>query len=229
MQTGHVEKEVTPKRPGSHSFINQGENMKKLITTALITIACVSVQAQESNWRIFAGVGYADGGDTIASGTIINVDTKSLLPFQIKAGTGFQQRIGAEYRLSPQFTIQGSVGHSANSPMGYNGSYDFTVVPIEIMGFIETGYGFRVGAGIRQANAELRGTGVVANDPFNGTYTGNQGSVVEIQYLFQNGQSRSNKSVPQFGLSLRGVNETFSGPFGNLNDNHYEIGVVLYY
>lgn len=203
--------------------------MKKVLTAALITIACLSAQAQESNWRIFAGVGYADGGETIASGTITNEKTKSVLPFQIKSGTGFQQRIGAEYRLSPQFTLQGSIGHSANSPMGYDGSIDFTVVPVEIMGFLETGSGFRLGAGLRQSNAELRGTGKAADVALNGSSAGKPGTVVEIQYLFQNGPSRANKSVPQFGLTLRGVNEVFSTAWGDLKGDNYELGVVLYY
>ena len=136
--------------------------MKKVLTAALITIACLSAQAQESNWRIFAGVGYADGGETIASGTITNEKTKSVLPFQIKSGTGFQQRIGAEYRLSPQFTLQGSIGHSANSPMGYDGSIDFTVVPVEIMGFLETGSGFRLGERAAEVFREARASSSVS-------------------------------------------------------------------
>jgi hypothetical protein len=203
--------------------------MKTAIAASMMLIASMSAQAQESNWRIFAGVGYSDGGDTIASGTITNVTTKSVLPFQIKAGTGFQQRIGAEYRLSPQFTVQGSIGHSANSPMGYDGSFDFTVVPFEIMAFVDIGAGFRFGAGARQSSAEMRGTGKASNAPVNGTYTGNQGSVVELQYLFQNGSTGNSRSGSQFGLSLRGVTETFSSPVGNLNGNQYEIGAILYY
>jgi hypothetical protein len=113
--------------------------------------------------------------------------------------------------------------------MGFDGSFDFTVVPVEIMGFIEIGSGFRMGAGLRQANAEMRGTGKAADAPINGAYAGNQGSVVEFQYLFQNGPSRTNNSVPQFGLSLRGVNETFSSSLEGLNGNHFEVGAVLYY
>jgi hypothetical protein len=66
------------------------------------------------------------------------------------------------------------------------------------------------------------------SSPVNGTFVSTQGAVLEVQYLFQNGATRSS-SVPQFGLSLRGVNETFSHTLGTLNGNHYEFGVVLYY
>ena len=62
-----------------------------------------------------------------------------------------------------------------------------------------------------------------------GSSAGKPGTVVEIQDLFQNGPSRANKSVPQFGLTLRGVNEVFSTAWGDLKGDNYEIGVVLYY
>ena len=152
-----------------------------------------------------------------------------MLPFEIRAGTAFQERLGVEYRVSPRFTLQGSIGHSTNSPMGYDGSLDFTVIPVEIMGFVELGAGLRFGAGLHQSSAEMRGTGKAANAPINGTYAGNMGAVLELQYLFGSGASDANKSVPQFGLTLRGVTEKFASPVGDLNGDHYAVGVVLYY
>lgn len=203
--------------------------MFQVLAAFALLLASVVAHAEESNWRVFAGLGYADGGDTIVSGNIVNVTTHSVLPYQIKAGTAFQERIGAEFRVSPRFTLQGSIGHSVNSPMGYDGSLDFTVIPVEIMGFVEVLGGFRVGAGMRQSSAEMRGTGKASNWPVNGTYVSSQGAVLELQYLFANGATETNKSVHQFGLSVRSVTEKFASPVGDLNGDHYALGVVLYY
>jgi hypothetical protein len=201
---------------------------KALITIAILTSSMAAV-AQDSPWRIFVGLGYAAGGEKIFSGTITTIGTNKVTPFDIQSGVGFQERIGAEYRLNERLTVQGSIGHSASEAMGINGSADFTTIPVELMGFAEIGRGFRIGAGLRQATAELRGTGVSENFPLNGRYTGSQGAVLEFQYLFNNGTARSGTSPTQFGVSLRGVTETFSHPLGTLNGDHYEVGVVLYY
>jgi hypothetical protein len=113
--------------------------------------------------------------------------------------------------------------------MGVDGSADFTTIPFELMGFVEAGYGFRAGAGFRQSSAEFRGTGKAANFPLNGTYVGSTGSVLEVQYLFKNGAAQSAASPAQFGLSLRSVTESFNHALGQINGDHYEVGVVLYY
>jgi len=203
--------------------------MKKTLIAAALLAASMAANAQDSNWRFFAGLGYAGGGEKLFSGTIVTIGTSKVTPYDIQAGTGFQQRIGAEYRLGERFTVQGSIGHSASEAMGINGSADFTTIPVELMGFVEAGYGFRLGAGVRQSSAELRGTGVSANFPLNGTYTGNTGAVVEIQYLFKNGNAQSGISPTQFGLSVRSVTETFTHTLGQLHGDHYEVGVVLYF
>ncbi|NVO05359.1 MAG: hypothetical protein HXX19_05175 [Rhodoferax sp.] len=203
--------------------------MKKAWIAAAVLAACTGAQAQDSNWRIFAGIGYASGGEKITSGTVTNVSTGLVIPYDIQAGTGFQQRLGAEYRLSERITLQASIGHSTSEAMGFDGSYDFTTIPFEFMGFAEIAGGFRIGAGARQSSAELRGTGKAANSPVNGTFVSTQGAVLEVQYLFANPGARPGKPGPQFGLSLRGVNETFSHTLGTLNGNHVEVGAVLYY
>ena len=45
------------------------------------------------------------------------------------------------------FTLQASVGPMSSEPSGSNGSYDLTVVPLELMGFVDVAYGLRIGAG----------------------------------------------------------------------------------
>ena len=199
-------------------------------TIALVLLAAsLGAQAQESHWRFMAGLGYADGGEKIASGTITTIGTNHVQPFDIQSGNGFQFRVGAEYRLSDRIALQGSLGHSSSEAMGINGSYDFTVIPFELMAFVDIASGWRIGLGARQSSAELRGTGVSANSPVNGTFVSSQGAVLEVQYLFQSEGAGRSKSMPQFGLSLRGVNEKFTQTLGTLNGNHVEIGAVIYY
>ena len=203
--------------------------MKKFLVTIAILATNIAAFAQDSPWRIFAGLGYAAGGEKIYSGTITTIGTNKVVPFDIQAGVGFQERIGVDCRLTDRISIQGSIGHSASEAMGINGSGDFTTIPLELMGFLELGNGFRIGTGLRQSSGEVRGTGVLADDPLNGRYAGNQGSVVEVQYLFKNSAAQSAISPAKFGLSLRSVTETFTHTLGQINGDHCEVGVVLYY
>lgn len=189
----------------------------------------MAAQAQESNWRMVAGVGYAKGGETIRSGTIVTDGTNKVTPFDIQVGNGLQLRLGADYRVTGLVSVQATVGYMSSEPMGYNGSYDFRVTPLEAMVFLEPVKGLRVGAGARKSSATLTGKGVAANDPANGSYTGSSGVVVELQYMFGVGSNTAESSKGQFGISLRGVNEKFSHSLGTVDGNHYEIGAVLYY
>lgn len=203
--------------------------MKKLIVCVAMAGASLAAHAQESNWRFFGGLGAASGGEEITSGTITVIGTTQTIPFSVGPGDGIQKRIGFDYRVADRFTLQASIGHMSSEPQGINGSYDFTVVPVEFMGFVDIAYGLRFGAGIRKSSAELRGKGVVANSPVNGTFKSDGGTVVELQYLFSNGERKTGKSVPQFGISLRSVSEKFNHALGELNGNHKEIGLAIYY
>ncbi|MEI7682611.1 MAG: hypothetical protein WCK07_24685 [Betaproteobacteria bacterium] len=203
--------------------------MKNLFMATAIIVTSMAVMAQDSPWRTVTGISYADGGQRIASGTITTIGTNRVTPFDIQSGVGFQERIGVEYRWTDRISVQCSIGHSASEAMGMDGSLDFTTIPLELMGFVELGKGFRIGAGLRQSHAEMRGTGKAENFPLNGSYSGNQGSVFELQYLFKNGVTQSGASPAQFGLSLRNVSETFTHRLGAINGDHIELGVVLYY
>jgi hypothetical protein len=203
--------------------------MKKVLIAIVILLSSMAASAQDSPWRFVAGLGYADGGEKLVSGTITTIGTNKVTPYDIQSGVGFQVRVGAEYRWTDRLSLQATIGHSASEAMGIDGSFDFTTIPLELMGFVELGAGFRLGAGLRQSHAELRGTGKVENFPLNGSYTGNQGSVVEVQYLFQNGSGQGGRAPAQFGLSLRSVTETFPHAWGPIKGDNVEVGVVLYY
>jgi hypothetical protein len=203
--------------------------MKNLFIAVTLVASSMLAIAQDSPWRAVAGISYADGGQKIASGTITTIGTNRVTPFDIQSGVGFQERIGVEYRWTDRMFVQCSIGHSASEAMGMDGSLDFTTIPLELLGFVELGQGFRIGAGLRQSHAEMRGTGKAENFPLNGSYVGSQGSVLELQYLFKNGVTQSGASPAQFGLSLRSVTESVTHRLGSINGDHIELGVVLYY
>lgn len=203
--------------------------MKTLFIFAAFICVSFGVQAQDSNWRLLLGAGFADGGEKFRSGTITTIGTTHVIDFDLQAGSGVQKRLGVEYRLSERARVQASVGHSSMEPMGINGSYDFTVVPVEIMGFVEPFASLRVGVGLRKTNAQLTGTGVVANDPAIGKFEGTQGSVVEVQYFFSNRSGAGPVPNGQFGISLRRVDETLVHRLGTIDGSHVEVGMVVYF
>ena len=200
--------------------------MKKLIIGATLAAASLAAQAQDSNWRFYLGLGASSGGETVVSGIKTVDGTSQVIDYSIAAGNGLQKRVGFDYRLGERFTLQASIGHYVSEVTGYNGSIDFTIVPVEFMAFADIAAGVRVGAGLRQSSAEMRTTGIAANAPFAGTFKSNGGTVVELQYLFANGER---KKGAQFGISLRRVNEKFNHALGELNGDHSEVAMTVYY
>lgn len=200
--------------------------MKKLITCIAVLGASLAAHAQESNWRFYGGLGAASGGEQIASGTVVEIGSGKVVPFSIGPGDGIQKRIGADYRISDRFTLQGSIGHTSSEPTGYNGAWDFTVVSAEFMGFVDIYAGLRLGAGLRKSSAELRGSGVTADAAVNGVFTSKGGAVVELQYMLVGADKPKG---PQFGISLRAVTEKFNHTLGELNGDHKEVAMVVYY
>jgi opacity protein-like surface antigen len=201
--------------------------MKKTMMAVAIAAACACAQAEGSNWRAFASIGLAGGGEEITEGDIVQQGTNSSHHFQIKAGDGLQFRVGADYRLLPRLTLQGSVGYSNNAPMGYNGSLTFSTMPVELLAFVDLTDSLRIGGGARKTRADMKATGVAENWPEVGIYDSSAGSVVELQYL----SALSARNKTQFGVSLRCVTETFthSRTGFRFNGNHYELAAALYY
>ncbi|MDP3650426.1 MAG: hypothetical protein Q8R67_01965 [Rhodoferax sp.] len=203
--------------------------MKKVLAGLLVCGACVLAHAEGSNWRFFAAAGMSNGGDTIASGTITTVGSGSVVPFEIKPGTGTQFRVGADYRLSEGLTLQGSIGRAVSDPMGMNGSMEFTTTPVEFLGFVNLTEAFRLGGGLRKTYARMTASGISAGWSGVGDYSSTLGTVLEAQYLFSASEGKSSTAKPQLGLSVRWVNESFSHDGANFSGRHYEVGVAFYY
>jgi len=204
---------------------------KKILLSLALAAPCLAAHADDSdsNWRFYAGIGIAHGGDTIVSGDIVQEGTNLTIPFDVKAGTATELRLGADYRIGNRFTIQASVGHADEAPTGINGSLDFKTTPLELLGFVNITEGLRVGAGVRKTYAHMSTTGVASAWGIDGTYTGKAGSVLEAQYLFGSSNSPQKVQHNLFGLSLRVVNETLEHEGYSLNGHHYEIGGAYYY
>jgi hypothetical protein len=201
--------------------------MKRTVTAVAVMAACVCAHAEGSNWRFLAGIGIAGGGEQITAGTITTIGTTESRPFQINVGDGMQFRVGADYRLLPRVTLQGSVAYSTTGPSGTNGSFTFTTVPLEFLGFIDITTSLRLGGGVRKSQADMKTTGVAEDWIGSGTYTGSDGGVVELQYL----TPFSAQDKTQFGVSLRYVTETFTHDRTGtrFNGNHYELAAALYF
>jgi hypothetical protein len=203
--------------------------IKNILVCLSMVGVCAVAHADESNWRFYAGIGITNGGDTIVASDITNVGTGAVQPFEIKAGTQTEFRIGADYTIAKWLSVQASIGHADNAPMGYNGSLDFKTTPVELLAFVNINDALRIGGGYRRTSATMSGTGVAANWPVVGSYTSTRGSVIEAQYLFGLSDSQSGSRHNLFGLSVRAVNETFGLDGVSFNGHHYELGGAYYY
>ena len=203
--------------------------MKRAMTALALLAVCLLARADGSNWRFFAGLGIANGGESISSGTITNVSTGLQTPYDVRTGTGLQYRLGTDYRIAGRLTLQGSIGYSANDPMGNNGSLTFTTIPVEILGFVNLTEALRVGGGVRSTSAEMKGSGVSSGMSVIGTYASTVGTVAEAQYLFPLPNSTPGYQNSRFGVSLRYVTESFTHNSQTYNGNHVELGMALYY
>lgn len=202
--------------------------MKKWMLIVLGVLSGLA-HADESPWRVYAAVGLSTGGETLASGTIVQDGTKKKVPFEIKPGTGIPVRLGAEYRISAPFALRAALERTGTDPMGYNGSLTFTNTAAELMGLFSITPSIRLGAGVRQSTGVLEGSGVASNLPVLGTYTSSGGTVLEAQYLFHTDAARPQSRQPQVGVTLRLVSESFNGNDTTLNGDHYEVGLALYF
>jgi hypothetical protein len=205
---------------------HQGINMKKRIVLSLLALSSLCAIAQESKWSLVTAVGWANGGEEIISGDIIDRNNSArTIPYAIKAGNGLQVRLGPEYRFNDAFSVQATVGRSVNDPMGYNGSLTFTTTPLEVLANYKLTKNVRVGFGARKTYADLKGTGVAANYPILGSYDGSLGSVLEFSYLVP----IPNHEGSTFGGYVRFVNEKLKFQQFELNGNHYELGIAAQY
>ena len=192
--------------------------MKKIVfalTAVLATMGAAQAQAQNpAPLRFLAGLGVSAGGDNLASARY--TDGKSQ---DIKAGGGVYFTAGADYRINPQFSVQGTVNFHIDDTNASNGSIKFKRFPIEVLGYYHVNNDWRIGGGLRYVSgAKLSSSGAAAGmeTKFDNTVSG----VIETEYFW----------TPQFGMKMRYVNETFKSPYNrDVKANHVGISANYYF
>jgi hypothetical protein len=178
---------------------------KTLITTALALAVVAGAQAQERTVRGVLGVGVTGGGDTLATVVYTDGSTDS-----IKAGGLVHLYGGAEFRVAPQFTLQGNVGYHVDRTSGYsNGSIRFSRYPIELLGHFAVTPSVRLGGGARFVNnAKIDTSGVLSGTRVD--FDNTVGAVFEAEWLV----------LPSLGLKARYVSERYKVNGVSVDGNH---------
>lgn len=156
--------------------------------------------------RGILGVGITSGGDTLASVTFTNGDTED-----VKGGGLIHIYGGAEFRISPQVSVQGTFGyHVSDTSSASNGSLRFSRYPLELLAHYQINDKVRLGGGARFVNdAKVAGSGVLS--AINVDYGSTTGLVLEGEYLV----------TQRIGLKLRTVSEKYKPAGGPSADGNH--------
>jgi hypothetical protein len=199
--------------------------MKNTVLAVTLALASLGAQAQTfvqvdpanpKPLRFVAGAGLTFGGDKLA--TAYFEDGRDV---DLHAGGMLALLAGVDYRVSPQFSVQGTVGYHVDDATGRNGDMRFARIPFELLGYYHVNDKVRVGGGVRHVtNTEFRTGGVVA-DMGDFEFEDTTSGVVELEYIYSH----------QLGLKLRWVNEEFKEKnYGiPLKANHVGMLVNFYF
>jgi hypothetical protein len=167
-----------------------------------------------SQLQWMAGIGASVGGDNLASAQYTNGDS-----VDIKAGSGVYFTGGANYRFSPEFSLQGSVNFHVDDTNAKNGSIKFQRFPVELIAYYHINSQWRIGAGGRYVSgAKLSSSGVVSGLDIK--FDNTASAVFEGEYFW----------TPNIGMKLRYVNETFkSARYRDAKANHVGISGNYYF
>jgi Outer membrane protein beta-barrel domain len=187
-----------------------------LIGAALAALAVgAAAQTQPSTVSPMLGFGLTFGGDKLATVEFENGDTES-----IRAGGLVMLYAGAEWRLSPQVALQGTVGYHVDDTTGSNGSLRFSRYPVDLLALFSVNERVRLGGGVEFANnPKVGSSGVLAGTT--GKFKNSTGLVLEGEYLF----------TPQVGLKARYASHKFKydGGSGSVDGNYFGLLGTWYF
>ncbi|GGC16513.1 outer membrane beta-barrel protein [Pseudoduganella buxea] len=194
--------------------------MKKIVfafSTLLATMVAAHAQTPATAAapvRFLAGAGFSGGGDELATASYTNGDSQD-----IRAGKGLYLTAGAEYRVSPQVSVQATVNFHIDDTNADNGSIRFRRFPVEVLGYYHINTQWRVGGGVRYINgAKLTSSGAAAG--LDTKFDNSTGAVLEAEYFW----------TPNFGMKMRYVNETFKARgYEDAKGNHVGISGNYYF
>jgi hypothetical protein len=172
--------------------------------------------ASEREIQGVASFGLTGGGKTLAEVQYTDGHTQS-----IKSGGLVELKLGLQYRStgSPVAT-QLTVGYHIDDTNASNGSVRFSRYPVELLGYWHINDNVRLGGGLRWTlNPKLSLSGEAGSGSLG--FKSSLGYVLEGEYLFS----------PRWGLSLRGVRETYNpdGPVGEVSGNHVGLRFNFYF
>jgi len=198
--------------------------MKRLafaLTLALATIGAAQaqnfVQVQDAGakpLRYVLGIGFTRGGDHLA--TAVYEDG---LEMKIRGGDGIVLLAGLDYRIDPQFSVQGTVAYHADRANARNGDLRFERVPFELLGYYHVNDKVRAGGGLRYVTNTSLGDSIGSGYEVN--FKDTTSPVAEIEYLFS----------PRVGVKLRYVNDKFKeeGSGAPVKGDHVGVLVNAYF
>jgi hypothetical protein len=196
--------------------------MNKIALTFALALASSLGAAQAQTWvpvqdlatkplRFVVGAGITYGGEKIVTAEYTDGDT-----IDIDGGGTVAFLAGLDYRVNPQFSVQGTVGYHVDNAAGSNGDIRFERVPFELLGYYHVNDKVRVGGGLRYVTgAALRTSGVADIGDYD--FKDTTSPVAEIEYLYS----------PQLGFKLRYVNDKFKMKDFNETIKGDHIGVLV--
>lgn len=196
--------------------------MNKIALVFALALASSLGAAQAQTWvpvqdlatkplRFVVGVGITYGGEKIVTAEYTDGDK-----IDIDGGGTVAFLAGLDYRVNPQFSVQGTVGYHVDNAAGSNGDIRFERVPFELLGYYHVNDKVRVGGGLRYVTGAALRTGGVA-DIGDYDFKDTTSPVAEIEYLYS----------PQLGFKLRYVNDKFKMEDFNETIKGDHIGVLV--
>ena len=175
--------------------------MHKIITAFVLAIATLGAaqaqnvaQAPEANqMRFLVGMGLTVGGDKLATATYNNGDD-----VDIRAGDLVAFNAGIDYRVTPEFSFQATIGYHTDRANAKNGDMRFTRIPMELLAYYNVNQQWRIGGGARYVSStklSSSGAAFIGNYEFKNTLS----AVAEAEYL----------AGPNWGFKVRLVSEKF--------------------
>jgi opacity protein-like surface antigen len=192
--------------------------MKKIVfafAALFATLGAAQAQtAAPAPVRFLLGMGLSGGGDELASAQYTNGRNVNL-----HAGGLVYFTAGVDYRIAPQFSLQGTVNYHVDRANATNGDIKFERFPVELIGYYQPNPAWRVGGGVRYtASPKLSGSGVASGMDI--SFDNTTSAVVEAEYFVN----------PKLGVKLRYVNETFKARgYKDVDGSHIGLSGNFYF
>jgi hypothetical protein len=185
-----------------------------VIACAISLLAMGAAQAQGDPMHYVVGAGVTFGGDKLATTRYTNGSSSN-----IRAGSGLALLAGVDYRVSPEFSVQATVGYHIHfTQEASNGDADFRRLPVELLGYYHLAPQWRVGGGLRfVSNAKLHGSGAASG--LNENFDNSSSIVAETEYFVN----------PKLGIKLRFANDEFKSERSKQAYSGKHVGLLANY